>query len=78
MDRDTEAALARQGRLTALVIAGSMLIWIVAQALGPALLLPGRYALLVDFAVLAALIWAFVNIYQIWRKRQSAQGKEQG
>ena len=71
MDREKDTAIAKQGRTTALVIAGSMLIWIAAQALGPAMGLPGRYALLVDFAVLAALIWAMVNIYQIWRKRQA-------
>lgn len=74
MDRDTEAAISRQSRRVALVIAGSMLIWIAAQALGPAMGLPGRYALLVDFAVLAALFWAMVNIYQIWRKRRTNQG----
>lgn len=71
MDREKDTAIAKQGRTTALVIAGSMLIWIAAQALGPAIGLPGRYALLVDFAVLAALVWAMVNIYQIWRKRQA-------
>ncbi|MGX9353775.1 DUF5337 domain-containing protein [Roseobacteraceae bacterium S113] len=74
MDREKDTAEAKQGRVVALVIAGSMLIWIAAQALGPALGLPGRYALLVDFAVLAALVWAMVNIYQIWRKRQSNRG----
>ena len=74
MDREKDTAEARQGRVVALGIAGSMLIWIAAQALGPALGLPGRYALLVDFAVLAALVWAMVNIYQIWRKRQSNRG----
>ena len=74
MDREKDTSEARQGRITALVIAGSMLIWIAAQALGPALGLPGRYALLVDFAVLAALVWAMVNIFQIWRKRQNNRG----
>ena len=68
---DKEAEIERQGRVTALVIAGSMVLWILAQALGPALGVPGRYALLIDFAALAALIWAMVNIYQIWRKRRA-------
>lgn len=70
MGRDTDQETARQGRMTALVIAGTMLVWIAAQFIGPRLGLPGRYALLIDFLALAAFIWAFVNIYQIWRKRQ--------
>ena len=71
MDRDTELAIARQGRITALVIAGTMLIWLAVQFIGPQLGLAGRFALLVDLLALAAFIWAFVNIYQIWRKRQN-------
>ncbi|MEP5154536.1 DUF5337 domain-containing protein [Planktotalea sp.] len=71
---ETEAALAKQGRTVALVIAGSMVFWIVAQALGPMLGMPGRFALLIDFAVLAALVWSMVVIYQIWRKRQNMKG----
>jgi len=74
MRRDKDRSEARQGRLVALVIAGSMLIWIAAQALGPWLGLPGRYALLIDFAVMAALFWALVVTYQIWRKRRDNQG----
>ena len=44
----------RQGRLVALVIAGAMLLWIVVQWLGPKLGLAGRFAILIDLAVLAA------------------------
>lgn len=75
MGRDnSEAQQARQGRIAALVIAGAMLFWIVAQVLGPKLGIPGRYALLIDFAVLAALVWAMVVTYQIWRKRRDNEG----
>lgn len=70
MGQDKDQAIARQGRLTALVIAGAMLIWIAAQFIGPRIGLAGRYALLIDLFALAAFIWAFVNIYKIWRKRQ--------
>lgn len=70
MTRETEEQIARQGRLTALVIAGTMLLWLAAQFIGPRIGLAGRYALLIDLLALAAFIWAFVNIYQIWRKRQ--------
>lgn len=70
---DQDQALARQARLCSLVIAGSMLFWIAAQAVGPMLGLPGRYALLIDFAVLAALFWALVVTWQIRKKRQDAK-----
>ena len=71
---ETDAALAKQGRMVALVIAAAMALWIVAQWLGPKLGLPGRFALLIDFAVLAAMIWSMIVTYQIWRKRQDTKG----
>ena len=40
---------------------------------GPALGLPGRYALLFDFAALAALFWAMVVIYQMWQARRASR-----
>lgn len=66
----TEQALARKGRVAALVIAGAMLIWLAAQWIGPAMGLAGRYALLVDFAALAAFVWAFIVALQIRRARR--------
>ena len=70
----TDEQLARKGRIVALVIAGSIVLWLAAQFIGKAVGLPGRYALLFDFAAIAALVWALVNIFQIWRARQATQG----
>jgi len=70
ISRDEEAVLARKGRIAALVIAGTMLIWLAAQVVGPAIGMAGRYALLFDFAALAGLFWALVVTYQIWRARR--------
>ena len=70
----TDEQLARKGRIVALVIAGSIVLWLAAQFIGRAVGLPGRYALLFDFAAIAALVWALVNIFQIWRARQATQG----
>ncbi|WP_370401791.1 DUF5337 domain-containing protein [Sulfitobacter sp. JB4-11] len=70
MSEDRQRAIARKGQTVGLVIAGTMVLWILANLAGPALGLPGRYALLFDFAALAAMIWAMVNIYQIWQARQ--------
>ena len=60
----------RKARLVALVIAGAMLLWLGAQVLGSRLGLDPRYAFLFDFAAIAALIWALVVTWQIWRQRR--------
>ena len=70
MAQSPDEVIARKGRMVGLVIAATMLIWLGAQWLGAAMGLPGRYALLFDFAALAALFWAMVVIYQMWRARQ--------
>ncbi len=74
MSKDTDQVIARKGRHVALVIAGSMTIWVVVQFIAPKLGLPGRFALLIDFLALAALIYAGVNIMQLWRLRQDSKG----
>ena len=71
---EQDRALARKGRMVALVIAGAMLLWLAAQLLGPMLGLPGRYALLFDFMAIAAFIWALVVTAQIWRARRDDEG----
>jgi hypothetical protein len=71
---DDERHLAKQGRMVALVIVGTMLFWLLAQWLGPQLGLAGRFALLIDLAALAAFFWALVVAWQIWRKRRDMEG----
>jgi Family of unknown function (DUF5337) len=61
---------ARQQRLVALVLAGTMIVWIGLQALGGVMGWEARYAFLADLAALAAFFWALVVTYQIWRKRR--------
>ncbi|WP_341234372.1 DUF5337 domain-containing protein [uncultured Sulfitobacter sp.] len=73
MTEEENIALARKGRMVALVIAGTMLLWIALQWAAPYFGLPGRYALLFDFAALAALIWAMVNIYQMRKARTASR-----
>lgn len=74
MDKDKEQAIARKGRHIGVVIAVTMLLWLAMTLfIGPALELPGRYALLFDFAAIAAFIYAGVNIFQLWRLRQDSQ-----
>ena len=62
---------ARQTRLVALVIAGTMILWMAGQQIGAELGLPLKYTLLLDLAALAGFIWALVVTYQIWRARRT-------
>ena len=60
----------RQARLVALVIAGTMLLWMGGQWLGGQMGWETRYVFLLDLAAMAGFIWAFVVTYQIWRARR--------
>ena len=73
-DRSTEMYLARKGRTVGVVIALTMLIWMGAQWLGAQMGWPVRFVFLFDLAAIAALIWALVVTYQIWRARQDNRG----
>ncbi len=71
---EQDKAIAAKGRHISLVIAGTMVAWLVlTNFVGPKIGLSGRYALLFDFAALAAMIYAGVNIIQLWRMRQNSQ-----
>ncbi|CUI01926.1 MULTISPECIES: DUF5337 domain-containing protein [Leisingera] len=74
MTREQDQAIAAKGRHIALVIAGTISLWVALSLfIGPMLGLPGRYALLFDFAALAGMIYALVNIFQLWRMRRDSQ-----
>ena len=60
----------RQGRLVGLVIAITMLIWILVQSLGSYLGLPGRYAFLIDFFAMVAFLWAIISGILMWWSRR--------
>ncbi len=59
-----------QARTVALVLVGTMVLWMGAQWLGGRMGWDTRYVFLFDFAALAAFLWALVVTYQIWRGRQ--------
>ncbi|MBM1687920.1 DUF5337 domain-containing protein [Sulfitobacter geojensis] len=71
MGEQNDKALAKKGQTVGLVIAITMVLWLIANLAGPQLGLPGRYALLIDFAALAALFWSMVLIWQMWQARQA-------
>ena len=61
---------ARLTRRVALVIAGTMVLWLLLQLIGAQYGWPLRYALLVDMAAMAGFIWALIVTYQLWRARR--------
>lgn len=74
MNEQKDAELARKGRITSLVIAGTAVFWIVASFVGGQLGLPNRTRALFDLIALAGFVYAIVMIFQIWRARQNSKG----
>lgn len=74
MNRDdrqkAERAMAAKGRLAALVIAGTMILWLVGTAMVPWMGWQARYVFLFDLAAIAAFVWVFAVIWQIWQLRR--------
>ncbi len=75
MARNTpQEDLARTGRMVAVIIAVTMLLWLGAQWLGGRLGLDPSYAFLFDLAAMAAFFWSLVVLAQLWQ-RQKRGGK---
>ncbi|MBI1217688.1 MAG: hypothetical protein GC186_03985 [Rhodobacteraceae bacterium] len=65
-----DAHLAGQAKLAAIVIAATGILWVAGNFLGGRLGIDARYAFLLDFAALAAFVWALVVTWRVWRRRQ--------
>ena len=74
MEQSTDHKIAQRGRLLAIVIAGTMLFWLVAQWIGPRIGLAGEYAVLIDLVVMATFVMALYNGLRLWRIRQKDKG----
>lgn len=72
-DAKDEAAK-RQGRLIALVIAGTAILYVAAQFIGGQLGLATRYFILFDLLALAGFLWALIVTFQVWRNSRDDQG----
>lgn len=59
-----------QIRLAAIIMAATMVIWMGGQVLGGQLGLPPRFVFLLDFAAIAALIWAMSVVFFVWKARR--------
>ena len=64
----------KEGRLIALVIAGSVLFWSLMQGVAPYFEISARYMLLIDFFTLAALAWSLISLYKMFRSRRATKG----
>ena len=65
-----ERRLVRQVRLAAVVMAATMVIWVAGQFIGGRMGWPVRYAFLLDLAAIAALVWALIVTYWVWKARR--------
>lgn len=68
---DHDRQMARQARLAAFTIAGTMILWMGVQWLGGKLGWETRYAFLFDLAAGAAFLWTLVVTFRIWRRGKS-------
>ena len=64
----------KQGRLIALVIAGSVLIWSVMQGVAPSFGIPARYMLIIDLFTLISLSWALFSLYKMFMNFREKKG----
>jgi len=60
----------RKARVASIVILVAMVGWMGASWIGGKIGLPIRYAFLFDFAAMAALLWAMVVLFQVWKSDQ--------
>lgn len=60
----------RKARVASIVILVAMVGWMGASWIGGMIGLPIRFAFLFDFAAMAALLWAMVVLFQVWKSGQ--------
>ena len=72
MHNEKDHIQAKKGLTASLVIAGAMLIWLAMQWAAVQLDISSRYMLLLDLAVMAAMVWSLIVTFQIWRARRDA------
>ena len=64
----------KQGRIIALIIAGSVLIWSVMQGVAPSLGISARYMLMIDLFTLISLSWSLFSLYKLFMNYQEKKG----
>lgn len=69
-ERPAPDARARQARQAALVLAGTMVVWMAAQWLGGHFGWEARYVFLFDLMAIAAFVWTMAVTWRLWRSRR--------
>lgn len=67
----SEIHQAKQARLVAIVLVGTMALWLGAQFIGGKLGWEARFVFLFDLAALAGFVFALVVTFRIWRQRKA-------
>jgi membrane protein YdbS with pleckstrin-like domain len=67
-------SLSRQARQVALVLCVTIVAWVVLQMIGREYGWQARFAFLLDFAALAAFVWAMIVTFRIWRQGRDPRG----
>ncbi|MFN4057152.1 MAG: DUF5337 domain-containing protein [Roseinatronobacter sp.] len=69
-----DLALSHQARQVALVLCVTIVAWVVLQMIGREYGWQARFAFLIDFAALAAFVWAMIVTFRIWRQGKGPRG----
>ena len=72
---DGKQAGQKQARQASIVILVAIIGWMAASWIGGQMNWPVRFAFLFDLAALAALFWALVVLFKVWRKGRKDEGK---
>ncbi|MEO1563377.1 MAG: DUF5337 family protein [Pseudomonadota bacterium] len=67
----TEEAQRKQARVAAIVMAATVIIWLAGSFVGGRLELAPRFAVLLDFAALAAFAWSVIVLIRVLMKLRS-------
>ncbi|PWE30901.1 DUF5337 domain-containing protein [Pararhodobacter marinus] len=71
MTRNTQQALARQGRFASFLIAGTGIAWLLVLALGEELGWSQRTLAFFDLAAMASFAMALWLLFGVWRARRN-------
>ncbi len=66
----------RAGQRVALIVAGTGVLWVLANLVGAEYDWPNRIRALFDLAALAGFGFALWQTYQLWRARQNDKGDQ--
>jgi hypothetical protein len=63
-----------QTRLASIVILVTAISWLGISHIGGVYGWPPKFAILMDFAALAAFGWAIIVLFRVWRKSREDEG----